>query len=228
MSRVGEYIPTPSEELTPFLQADAPEAIAEASLSLNKFDPLPFAIIPDLLTEEGLSLLEDLEVPTNGKCPEEVLAAHIVGGPLAETMGSISAANRDMRHEPNQTIHSLKNETGVNLVLAPHRDLLDGHAVLFNYGVSGNLAYILDGEPHDLKANELVILNGAAVWGDVTNYLPGHETDDPYTTFRHLGGVTITHSVVGTGLTSRNRLLVYADGRETSVTQIPPELPPWF
>lgn len=228
MARFREEAPQPHEDLVPFLRDGVTEEIAELSEALNKFDPLPFGTIPDFLTEEGLRFIEELEVPENGKCLEEALLAHPVGGPLAMTMGRISLANMDLRHNSIQTNHSLKNETGDNLILEAHRDLLDGHAVLFNYSVIGDLFYVLDGVIYPLNNNELVVLNGAAVWGDITSFLPGEEDSDPRKSWRSLGGVTMAHSVVGKGYTSRNRLLVYANGRETTVTQIPPKLPTWF
>jgi hypothetical protein len=226
--RTGEVAPRPAEALEPYLNEDTAEAIAVVCEFLNRFDPLPFGVIPDFLTAEGLSLLEELEVPVNGKCPEEVLLAHPVGGPLARTMGSISLANMDLRFDPTTTTNSLKNETRENFRLPPHRDLLDGHAVLFNYAVVGELFYVLDGVRRRIRDNELIVLNGAAVWGDITNFLPGQEDSDPLSDWRTNGGVTMVHAVEGEGYTSRNRLLVYANGRETTVTQIPPELPPWF
>jgi hypothetical protein len=221
MPRYGETLVYPDPELEPFLRVGVNSAITDLCIFLNKFEfddqgnfePPPFGTIPDLL---------------NQKCPEEVLMAHPVGGPLARTMGRISLSNMDLRYQSTRTAHSLKNETAQDFLLEPHRDLLDGHAVLFNYAVSGDLAYLLNGERHPLKNNELIVLNGAAEWGDITNLLPGKENSDPFSSWRSLGGVTMVHSVVGKGFTSRNRLLVYADGCKTSVTQIPPELPPWF
>lgn len=228
MTRFGETLVYPVPQLDNCLLTGVDAAITELCIELNRFDPPPFRVIPQLLNDESLELLADLYVPENGKCDEEVVLAHPIAGPLALTMGRISLSNMDMRSESSRTAFSLRNETGVNLVLEPHRDLLDGHAVLFNYGVTGNLFYVLDGIKYELKNNELVVLNGAAEWGDITSYLPGHEGEDPYNSFRHLGGVTMIHSVVGEGFTSRNRLLVYGDGRPTIVTQIPPQLPPWF
>jgi len=228
MRRVGEAAPLPVEALEPHLRPGVIGEIQALTESLNKFDPEPYGIIPEFLTDEGLRILGQLEVPINGKCPEEELLAHPVGGPLAQTMGRISLANMDLRSEPRNITYSLRNETGENTLIEPHRDLLDGHAVLFNYGVSGELFYVLDGKEHRMKSNEMVVLNGAAVWGDVTNFLPGQEDNDPFDGWRTLGGVTIAHEVRGKGPTSRNRLLVYADGQETLFTQIPPQLPPWF
>ncbi|MDB5163484.1 MAG: hypothetical protein JWS12_101 [Candidatus Saccharibacteria bacterium] len=228
MPRIGEVTPRPVEALNPYLTEGITDAVAEVCESLNKFDPLPFGIIPDFLNERGLSLLEQLDVPMNGKCPEEALLSHPVGGPLAQTMGRISLANMDLRHDSTRTTFSLKNETGENVGLEPHRDLLDGHAILFNYAVSGDLYYVLDGKRHRIKSNELVVLNGAALWGDITNFLPGEENNDPFSGWRTLGGVTMVHAVESKGFTSRNRLLAYAEGPETLVTQILPKLPSWF
>jgi len=228
MPRYGEVLVRPTPQLDDFLRGGVDDAITELCTALNRFDPPPFRTIPELLTEEALEKLNDLPVPENGKCEEEVLLAHPVGGPLALTMGKISLSNMDMRSESSRTAYSLRNETGENLVLDAHRDLLDGHAVLFNYSVAGNWFYVLDGVRYKIRENELIVLNGAAEWGDITDFLPGHDEEDPFNGFRHLGGVTMTHAVIGEGLTSRNRLLVYGDGRETTTTQIPPQLPPWF
>lgn len=228
MPRIGEVAPRPVEALHPYLTEGATDAIAEVSESLNKFDPLPYGVIPNFLTDEGLAFLEKLQVPLSSKCPIEEVLSHPVAGPLAKTMGLISLANMDLRHESTGTTYSLKNETGEDVHLEPHRDLLDGHAVLYNYAVLGNLFYVLGGERYRIKNNELVVLNGAAVWGDITNFLPGKENNDPEDGWRNLGGVTMVHAVESDGFASRNRLLAYADGPNTAVTQIPPELPPWF
>lgn len=228
MPRIGKLAPRPVETLTRYLTEGVTDAIKDVCESLNKFDPLPFGRIPDFLSDEGLSLMDQLDVSVNDRCSEEVLLAHPVGGPLAQTMGRISLANMDLRHGSTRTNFSLKNETGDSVCLKPHRDLLDGHSVIFNYAVFGNLYYLLDGERHGINSNELVILNGAALWGDITNFLPGQKNNKPYDGWRTLGGVTMVHAVESEGFTSRNRLLAYAEGRETLVTQIPPELPTWF
>ncbi len=228
MARIGEVAPRPVEALYPYLTEGIPNAIAKVCESLNKFDPLPYGVIPDFLTDEGLALLEKLEVPLNDRCPMDEVLSHPVAGPLAKTMGRISLANMDLRYDSTGTTYSLKNETGEDVHLEAHRDLLDGHAVLYNYAVSGNLYYVLDGERYRMKNNELIVLNGAAVWGDITNFLPGEENNEPEDGWRTLGGVTMVHAVESDGFASRNRLLAYAEGPNTVVTQIPPELPPWF
>ncbi len=227
MPRIGEKPPRVPDELKPYISSHVEETVRSVCESLNKFDPLPFGIIPSFLNSEGLILLEQLEVPRNGKCSEEDLLGHLVGGPLAQMMGRISLANMDLRHDSNGVTHSLKNETREGISIEPHRDLLDGHAVLFNYAVSGDLFYVLDGEKQRMVNNEMVVLNGAAVWGDITNFLPGEEDNDPHSGWRTNGGVTMAHAVESEGFVSRNRLLTYAHGRDTLVTQIPPELPPW-
>ena len=234
-TRYGEQLVYPARGLDQFLSKGSDDAITELCIYLNKFEltdddfvPPRFATIPNLLTKEGMHALENLVVPENEKVPEELLLAHPVAGPLALTMGYISLSNMDLRSKETEMAYSLKNETGNDLVLPEHRDLLDGHAVLYNYKVEGELLYVLDGQERELKNNELVVLHGAADWGDITEYLPGHEGDDPWDSFRHLGGVTMAHSVVGNGYTSRNRLLAYVSGQKTNVTQIPPNLPPWF
>ena len=228
MPRISEVAPLPIEILEPYLRQGAVEEIAALTESLNKFDSEPYGIIPELLTDEALRILEQLEVPVNDKCPQEELLTHPIAGPLAQTMGRISLANMDLRSEPRSIEYRLRNETGENVRIEPHRDLLDGHAVLFNYRVLGELFYVLDDKEHRMKSNEMVILNGAAVWGDITNFLPGQEDNNPFDGWRTLGGVTVGHTVQGKGFTSRNRLLVYADGRETLFTQVPVQLPPWF
>jgi hypothetical protein len=228
MPRISERAPLPVDTLLPHLRSGITEEIGALTESLNKFDPLPYGIIPDFLTPDGLAALKQLEVPLNGKCPDQLLRAHPVGGPLAATMGRISLANMDLRSKAKETVFSLKNETGEGVFVEPHRDLLDGHATLFNYGVLGELYYVIDGERLRLDDNALVVLNGAAVWGDITNFLPGEEGSLPWMGWRTMGGVTSVHGVESTGPASRNRLLVYAGGRETVTTQIPPDLPPWF
>ena len=205
----------PDFDLWPYLNRDLDHELTAICKGFAAFEPKPFAKVPEVLTPVGLDQLEELEVPVNGKCDPDVLRHHRVAGPLAETMGRISLANN--YYQLKNIVASLRNETGDNLQVLPHRDLLDGHAVLYNYGVEGDLYYIINGEEQPIVSNELVILNGAYDWIDVSDYIDENPSPD----FRQFGGVTALHAVEGRGFGSRDRLLVYADGRRTLTTQIP-------
>lgn len=172
----------------------------------------PYAHILDVLSSAALKSLQELPVSVNGKCPTETLLAHAVGGPLVKTMGRISLMNRYNPTDPDNIVASLKDETGTDISLAPHKDFLDGHAVLFNYGVVGKPQYIIDGKVVELSENEIVVLNGSYEQVDVSDLAL-----DPTVQY---GNATPTHAVVGEGFTSRKRLLVYADGMPTTNCQI--------
>lgn len=176
----------------------------------------PFTTIGDVLTNEGLELLGDIKLPPNEKYETSKLLAHPVGRILVSLMGRISLSNAEYELQPERVAVSLKNESGENLALPPHRDLLDGHAVLFNWNVTGDLHYVIDGYELPVVDNMLVALNGAANWQEVTAAIDGNPPERIW----RFGGTTAVHSVVGSGLTSRNRLLVYADGQDTTFTQI--------
>ena len=176
-----------------------------------------FGTIPDILDPVALGSLHSIQPSPNTKCETEKLLSHPIGRELVRLMGSISLSNPWYQLNSGGVIASLKNETGDNLHIKPHRDLLDGHAVLFNWGVQGDLKYMIDGEYYAFHDNELVVINGAADWLDVSLY-SGREWRKGRS---HFGGVTVAHGVQSMGWTTRNRLLVYADGQETRFTQIP-------
>ena len=228
MPRIGEKLVYATDDLLPHLSDGAGDTITKLCSLLNQFDPPGYATIPNLLNDDALRELEGICVADNQWYPTAELLEHPIAGPLAQNMLNISESNMDMRCPTMGTKISLKNETGSGMLVKPHRDLLDGHAVLFNFLVSGALFYVLDGVVRPVRQHELVVLNGAAMWGNVTDYLPAKEGTVHPDAWQSLGGVTVAHSVVGIGHTSRNRLLAYCDGRETGLTQIPAQLPPWF
>jgi len=188
--------------------------------SFRKFIPPAFGIIKKVLSPEGLALIKGLDVPTNGHYDMDEFRALEAGRSLLTLMIDISMANRYYPFDRRNVGARLKNISGNHVLLQPHRDLLDGHAVIYNYDIRGEIEYVIGGEKHISGDNELIILNGAADWQDITEFVRENPTPGSH----HFGGVTELHSVYGKGITSRNRLLVYAEGQDTLVTQIPERL----
>ncbi len=174
----------------------------------------PYAHISNVLTAEALDSLAELAIPENGKYSTELLMDHPVAAPLIRTMGNISLMNRYNPLRTDAIKVSLKDETGFEMRLPEHRDFLDGNAVLFNFGVVGKLHYVINGTRVKIDSNEIVVINGGFHGTDVSsltvaNYAPRY------------GHATPAHAVESHGFTRRKRLLVYADGVPTKVTQIP-------
>jgi hypothetical protein len=175
-----------------------------------------FTTIPDVLTQEALDLLNGLEIESNSKYDLTKLLAHPVSRALVSVMGKLSLSNGEYGLDPNRVSASMRNESGEDISVGPHRDLLDGHAVLFNWAVRGDLNYVIDGAKLPVTNNQILVINGATNWQEVTSAVYSDLPKD----FWRFGGTTAVHAVTGTGYTSRNRLLVYADGEDTAFTQI--------
>lgn len=199
-----------------YLSRDLEYEVASACRLFNEYPNEPFTTIPGVVNQDGLALLNELPIPKNGECPVEALLAHNVGKVLVSIMGRISLSNTECDLQPERVAASLKNEFGKDVELAPHRDLLDGHAVIYNWNVEGDLSHTIDGYEIPIVSNQIVAINGSANWQEVTAAV----YDERPVNVWEFGGTTAVHSVIGRGITSRNRLLVYADGRETNFTQL--------
>lgn len=204
----------PHPGLIPYLQRPIDDDMLWSAEYMKAPSMGGYCHIGGLLTDEGIALLNELPVPEAGKCPEELLATHPVAGPLVETMGRLSLTNRYNELNPPNVKASLRHETGEDIVLGEHQDFLDGHAVVYNWDVNGSLIYIIGGKEITVDSNELIVINGAAELISVEGLLKNNSSRRSY------GWATKPHNVIGSGRTSRKRLLVYADGVETTITQL--------
>lgn len=89
--------------------------------------------------------------------------------------------------------------------------------MLFNWGVQGDLRYRIGDSSIGINSNEIVVLNGAAEKISVKGLVKATKADAVDIEW---GFASLPHGVEGHGFTNRNRLLVFADGVETTVTQI--------
>lgn len=201
---------------SPYLSRDLESEVESVCEFFEECPREAFTTIPDVLGGNGLDLIDKIDVPKNGKYKNKKMLAHPVGSVLVSLMGGISLSKSDCDLQPERVVASLRNETGRDVVIPPHRDLLDGHAVLFNWGVKGNLRYFIDGNELKIRDNMIVVLNGSANWQEVTAAVHKKKPEGVW----KFGGTTALHAVVGRGRTVRNRLLVYADGVDTNFTQI--------
>ncbi len=204
----------PDPALEPYLQ----HPIDLDMLWVHEYTKAPveghYAHISDVLTPEALALMDKLPVPPNGKCSTDIVEQHPVAGPLARTMGRISLFNRINSPDANKIQVSLRHEARQDMVLDEHRDFLDGHAVIFNWDVQGDLHYTINGRRPKIDSNEIIVISGCADFVAIDGLvLPPNED-------KGFGFATKPHGVVGVGSTSRKRLLVYADGAETVINQI--------
>lgn len=204
----------PDPALEPYLQ----RPIDLDMLWVHEYTKAPaeghYAHISDVLTPEALALMDELPVPFNGKCPSELVEQHPVAGPLVRTMGRISLFNRINRPDVSKTQVSLRHEAGQDLALGEHRDFLDGHAVIFNWDVQGDLRYTIGDRRPKIDSNEIIVVSGCA------DFIPTDGLVLPPNEDKEFGFATKPHGVIGKGFTSRKRLLVYADGVDTTVNQI--------
>jgi hypothetical protein len=104
---------------------------------------------------------------------------------------------------------------------------LDGHAVLYNYGVEGDIYYAIDGKRTRIENNSLHVLNGSAIDIQLSSCMSleaaqalDDETRNRFTLYKSIAGTTLPHAVQGEGPTSRKRLLVYADGLQAVMPQL--------